>query len=94
MASAGGIEDASPSPYQQEHDDLIASIIAGKPINEAQAIAESTMTGILGREAVYSGQEITWEQAMKSETKLGPEKIAFGPYPIPDVAMPGTYKFV
>ena len=31
----------APSPYQQEHEDLIASIAAGKPINEAQAIAES-----------------------------------------------------
>ena len=35
----------SPSPYRQEHEDLIASIRAGNPINEAQAVAESTMTG-------------------------------------------------
>ena len=39
------------NPYRQEHEDLIASIRTGKPINEAQAIAESTMTGIIGREA-------------------------------------------
>jgi predicted dehydrogenase len=85
---------ASPSPYHQEHIDLISSILAGKPINEAQAIAESTMTGILGREAVYSGQVITWDDAMKSETRLGPSNDGqFGPYPIPPVAMPGTYQF-
>src|SRR3954468_18430113 len=54
---------ASTSPYQQEHQDLIASILAGNLINEARTIAESTLTGIIGREAVYSGQAVTWEQA-------------------------------
>ncbi len=81
------------NPYRQEHEDLIASVRAGEPINEAQTIAEATMTGILGREAAYSGKEITWDQAMKSTARLGPEKIEFGPYPMPPVAMPGTYKF-
>jgi predicted dehydrogenase len=81
------------SPYRQEHEDLIASIREGNPINEAQAIAESTMTGILGREAVYSGQAIEWDAAMKSTKRLGPEKYEFGPYPIPEIAMPGVYRF-
>jgi predicted dehydrogenase len=83
----------SPSPYQQEHQDLIASILAGNPINEAGALAESTMTGILGREAAYSGQAISWEEAMSSQTRLGPEEYRFGPYPIPPVALPGQYRF-
>jgi predicted dehydrogenase len=83
----------SPSPYQQEHQDLIASILAGNPINEARAIAESTLTGILGREAVYSGQAITWDEAIRSGTRLGPAEYKFGPYPIPTVAMPGQYRF-
>jgi hypothetical protein len=30
---------------------------------------------------------------MKSETRLGPERYAMGPYPIPPVAMPGDYRF-
>ncbi|NLS98240.1 MAG: Gfo/Idh/MocA family oxidoreductase [Planctomycetaceae bacterium] len=81
------------NPYRQEHEDLIASVRAGEPINEAQAIAEATMTGILGREAAYSGKEISWEEAMKSTTRLGPEKLQFGDYPIQPVAMPGKYKF-
>jgi len=79
--------------YQQEHQNLIASIREGKPINEAQNIAESTLTAILGREAAYSGQEITWDDAMKSTTKLGPEKDEFGPYEIPPIPRPGSYKF-
>jgi predicted dehydrogenase len=84
--------DKDPNPYHQEHEDLIASIRAGNPINEAQAVAESTMTGILGREAAYSGKELTWEAAMKSETRLGPDKYELGPCPIPPVAMPGQYQ--
>jgi predicted dehydrogenase len=83
----------SNSPYHQEHQDLIASILGGNPINEAQAIAESTLTGIIGREAVYSGQAVTWDQAMTSETHLGPAEYKFGPYPIPPVAIPGQYRF-
>jgi len=81
------------APYQLEHADLIASIRAGEPINEAQNVAESTMTGIIGREACYSGQEITWDQAMKSTTKLGPGKYEFGPFEVPPAARPGIYRF-
>jgi hypothetical protein len=51
------------------------------------------MTGILGREAVYSGQVITWDKAIASETRLGPREYVMGTYPIPPVAMPGQYRF-
>ena len=80
--------------YQQEHQDLIASIRAGKPLNEARTVAESTLTAIMGRESAYSGQTIEWEQALNSNTRLGPEKYEFGPVPFPEVAIPGKYKFV
>ena len=43
-------------PLPQEHEDLIAGIRGGNPVNEAQAVAESTLTAIIGREAVYSGR--------------------------------------
>lgn len=81
------------SGYRLEHEHLMASILAGNPINEAQNIAESTMTAIIGREACYSGQEIRWDDAMKSELRLGPDKDEFGDYPMPPVAMPGEYSF-
>jgi myo-inositol 2-dehydrogenase / D-chiro-inositol 1-dehydrogenase len=84
---------SDPNPYKQEHENLIASIRAGKPINDAQAVAESTMTAIIGREAVYSGKAIEWDAAMKSTKRLGPEKYEFGPCPMPEVAMPGRYRF-
>ena len=83
----------NPSGYQLEHANLIASIRAGEPINDAQQIVESTMTALLGREACYSGREITWDQAMASETSLGPSPVEFGEFDIPPVAKPGEYKF-
>jgi len=86
--------EKQPSPYQQEHMDLIASIRDGRPMNAAQAVAESTMTAIIGREAAYSGKAVDWNTAMQSTKRLGPENYELGPYPTPDVAMPGRYRFM
>jgi predicted dehydrogenase len=76
-------------PYQTEHDDLFAAIRAGKPFSEARMVAESTLTAIMGRMATYSGQEVTWEQAMSSDEKWGPDSYEFGPLPVDPVPMPG-----
>jgi len=81
------------NPYQQEHQDLIASIRAGQPLNEAKAVAESTLTAIMGRESAYTGQTVEWDVAIKSEMRLGPTKYEFGPLPFPAVPNPGLYKF-
>ena len=51
------------------------------------------MTAIIGREAVYSGQEVSWDKAMQSDQRPGPDQYEFGPYPIAPVAMPGKYRF-
>jgi predicted dehydrogenase len=81
------------NPYQQEHQDLIASIRSGQPLNEAQSVAEGTLTAIMGRESAYSGQSITWDQALNSTMRLGPEDYTFGNLPFPEVPMPGQHKF-
>ena len=94
--SGGGnwrFRDQDVNPYQQEHQDLIDSIRAGKPLNEAQAVAESTLMAIMGRESAYSGLTVEWEQALNSKTRLGPEKYEFGALPFPKVAIPGEYQF-
>ena len=56
--------------YQIEHDRLFAAIRQDRPFNEAARGAESTMTAILGRMAAYSGQKLTWEQAINSDKQL------------------------
>jgi predicted dehydrogenase len=80
--------------YQNEHDELFASIRAGTPINNGEWAANSTMMAIMGRMAAYTGQTITWDQAMKSQEDLTPATMAFGPLPMPAVAIPGQTKFV
>jgi len=78
--------------YQQEHQALIDSIRCGKPLNEAKAVAESTLTGIMGRESAYSGRLVTWDEMLNSQTHLGPEKYEMGSLPFPEVAIPGQYR--
>ena len=66
-----------PDPYQTEHDVLQAAIRENKPINNAYYGAESTMTAIMGRMATYSGQEITWDQAINSKVQHMPPIVTW-----------------
>jgi len=77
------------NPYVQEHSDLIASIRAGQPLNEGRQVAESTLTAIMGREAAYTGQVVTWDELLGCQQDLVPTDVQFGPMPVPPVAMPG-----
>jgi myo-inositol 2-dehydrogenase/D-chiro-inositol 1-dehydrogenase len=63
--------------HQAEHDDLFAALDAGQPYNEADYGISSTMTAILGRMATYSGQVVKWDEAMSSDTGLGPERYSW-----------------
>jgi predicted dehydrogenase len=79
--------------YQNEHNELFACLRAGKPINDGERMATSTMLAILGRMVTYTGQEITWEKAMKSKEDLTPAKYEFGPLEVAPVAQPGVTRF-
>ena len=83
-----------PSMYDHEHVELYASIRAGKPLNNGLYMCRSTMMGIMGRMACYTGQTITWDEAMNSKEDLTPASYEFGPLPTPPVAKPGFTKFV
>ncbi len=83
-------DEVDEDPYVTEHTDLIESIRQDEPINEAEQIAHSTLTGILGREAAYTGQTITWDELMTADAlDLGPESYSFGSASIPPVPQPG-----
>jgi predicted dehydrogenase len=84
----------APGPYQQEHIDLIESIVSGQPLNEGKRIAESTLTAIMGRMSAYTGKTVTWEQAMESKLSLAPERFEMGSLPVPAVAVPGKTPLV
>lgn len=87
-------EGDNPSGYMQEHKDLIDSIRAGNPINEARTVAESCLTAIMGRMSAYTGQEISWDQALNSQEDLMPAKLELGPIPVAPIAVPGQTKFI
>jgi predicted dehydrogenase len=82
-----------PSMYDLEHIALFRALRSGTPINNGIYMAYSTLMAIMGREACYTGQEITWEQAMQSKTDLSPPAYEWGDVPIPSVAMPGVTKW-
>jgi predicted dehydrogenase len=75
--------------YVQEHTDLVTSIREGKPLNEGRQLAESTLTAIMGRMSAYTGQAVTWEEALNSPMNLMPEKLELGSKPVDPVAVPG-----
>ena len=77
------------NPYVQEHADLLKSIRDGKPLNEAQRIADSVLTAVMGRMSAYSGQIIRYSDAIKSKVSLMPEKLEFGPLPPSHIPIPG-----
>lgn len=80
------------NPYVQTHVDLIASIREGKPLNETQTVAESTLTAILGREAAYTGQRLQWDDVYHAEMNLVPEGYSFEGAQTFEVAKPGITK--
>ena len=88
--------------YDVEHEELFASIRDGKPINNGGYMFTSTMLAILAQMVCYTGQEITWEQALQSTHSFSLPEYSFdaeppvkprvdGTYP---TAMPGLTKFV
>ncbi|HLW64072.1 MAG TPA: Gfo/Idh/MocA family oxidoreductase [Gemmataceae bacterium] len=71
-------EGSEVNPYVQEHTDLIESIRKGEPLNELKSVAESTMTAILGRMTTYSGQAMTWDEALNMDDRISafPDKLS------------------
>ncbi len=87
--------------HQQEQHDLIEALMRGEIYNEGEYGAKSTFTAILGREACYSGNIVTWDELMARGIDLAPGidsytlqseppvvKGADGKYPVP---VPGQY---
>ena len=80
--------------YQREHDLLFQSLRKSAPINDGKRLATSTLLAIMGRMAAYTGQEITWDMALKSEEDLSPPKYDWQvKLPDPPIAVPGVTKF-
>jgi predicted dehydrogenase len=60
---SGALDDADSNKQKA----FIESITSGKFLNEAKLGAESALTAIMARDAAYTGEEVTWENVLKSE---------------------------
>jgi predicted dehydrogenase len=86
-----GNKEKAKDPYQQEHDDLFGAILHNNDYNEAERAAYSTMSVIMGRMAAYSGKEILWEEAIKSEKMMAPIISSFNDEPPVKPGPDGVY---
>jgi myo-inositol 2-dehydrogenase/D-chiro-inositol 1-dehydrogenase len=83
------------NPWQRQQNELFASIRSGQPINDGEWMANSTMMAIMGRMAAYTGQEVTWEQALNSQEKLVPDQLDWKmKLDIAPMAVPGITKLI
>ena len=82
------------NPYVLEHVDLVNHIRKGEPFDEATACAMSTLAGVMGRTAAYTGDTVTWDAMSQSELDYLPEKLELGPMDMSDytVQVPGKAK--
>lgn len=81
--------------YQKEHDLLFASIRKNAPMNDGKRMATSTLLAIMGRMAAYTGQQVTWEQALNSQERLVPEQLDWkGSLAVKPRAEPGVTKLL
>jgi myo-inositol 2-dehydrogenase / D-chiro-inositol 1-dehydrogenase len=95
-----------PDMYQVELDEMLASIRTGKPLNDGIWMAHSTLLAIMGRMAAYTGQVVTWDQALNSKedlVKFALDQESLQDHPrfawdlklrVPPVAMPGRTRLV
>lgn len=89
-----------PNPYQVEHDVLHKAIKDNTPHNDAYFGAKSSFTTVLGRLATYSGQEVKWDDAVKSNFSIMPAEydmnaeapVKPGPDGNYEIAIPGQWK--
>jgi hypothetical protein len=91
-------------PFQVEHDVLFQSIRSGKPVNNGDYMARSTMICVMGQISCYTGKEVTWEQVNASDFAYAPRPEdcrddmdpptkpgADGTYPVP---IPGRTEMI
>jgi hypothetical protein len=87
--------DEEKNMYDLEHEALFNSIRKGEVINDGNRMMLSTLVAIMGREAAYTGQLITWDQMLACTQDLAPDTLKWGdsfkPTPMP---MPGVTKFL
>lgn len=79
------------SMYVLEHIAMFESIRRGEPINNGEYMSYSTLMAVMGREACYTGKEVTRDDILNSDVVLGPTEYSWGDVAVEHnkVRMPG-----
>lgn len=81
--------------YQVCHNELFAALRKGEILNAGEYMANSTMLGLMGREAAHTGQRITWEQMWDATQDLAADTLGMADdFPIPAAPVPGKHKLI
>jgi len=64
------------NPYQEEHRALFKAVRSGRPISSGYHMARSTLATVMGQLSCYTGKEVTWDQAVKSDFHYPPKPEA------------------
>ena len=79
--------------YQNELNALFNAIRKGEVINNGDYMVKSNLAAIMARMSAYSGQTVTWDQALNSELTYFPEKLELGDVAKRPVPVPGAAKY-
>ena len=88
------VEHTQNNPYVLEHVDWVNHIRKGEMHVEAEETAISCLAGVMGREAAYTGESVTWDEINASQIDYMPEKLEMGKMDMSKytVAVPGKAK--
>jgi predicted dehydrogenase len=67
FSAAGTFSDNLGEADSEKHKSFIGSIPSGQFHNQAELGIESSLTAMLGRTAIYTGKEVTWDQLLRSK---------------------------
>ena len=80
------------NPYVLEHVDWVNHIRKGTTHDEATECAISCLAGVMGREAAYTGNTVTWDEISASNLDYMPEKLELGKMDMSDYVVMVTGK--
>jgi myo-inositol 2-dehydrogenase / D-chiro-inositol 1-dehydrogenase len=67
FSASGVFTDNLAQADAEKHKAFLESIQSGKFHNQAALGVEASLSAMLGREAIYAGHEVTWEQLLRSK---------------------------
>ncbi|HTP88086.1 MAG TPA: Gfo/Idh/MocA family oxidoreductase [Bryobacteraceae bacterium] len=67
FSTTGAFTDNLAEADAEKHRSFIGSITSGQFHNQAEAGVESSLTAMLGRAAMYTGRDYTWDELLRSE---------------------------